>query len=251
MAGHSKWAKVKRIKAVKDPRRSKVFSRISRDITVAAKSGGGDPAMNPRLRTMIMKARDANLPADNIDRAIKKGTGELPGVTFEEITYEGYAPGGVAVIIKVTTDNKNRAAADLRAVFTRFGGNLAGAGAVAFQFLHAGQFLIAKDRTTEDALMEAGLDAGADDIIATDDGFEVRCNVHAFDRLAHALEGKGIKAESAEITYIPTSSVPVTDVSAARTILKLHEALEELDDVQQVVSNEEMDDAVSAAAQAS
>jgi YebC/PmpR family DNA-binding regulatory protein len=251
MAGHSKWAKVKRIKAVKDPRRSKVFSRISRDITVAAKSGGGDPGMNPRLRTMIMKARDANLPADNIERAIKKGTGELPGVVFEEITYEGYAPGGVAVIIKVTTDNKNRAAADVRAVFTRFGGHLAGAGAVAFQFLHAGQFLIARDQTTEEALMEAGLDAGADDIIVTDEGFEVRCNIHAFDKLAHALELKGIKAESAEVTYIPTSTVPVTDVSAARTILKLHEALEELDDVQQVVSNEEMDDAVSAAAQAS
>jgi YebC/PmpR family DNA-binding regulatory protein len=251
MAGHSKWAKVKRIKAVKDPRRSKVFSRISRDITVAAKSGGGDPAMNPRLRTMIMKARDANLPADNIDRAIKKGTGELPGVVFEEITYEGYAPGGVAVVIKVTTDNKNRAAADVRAEFTRFGGHLAGAGAVAFQFLHAGQFLIAKDQTTEEALLEVGLDAGADDVIATDDGFEVRCNVHAFDKLAHALELKGIKTESAEVTYIPTSTVPVTDVAAARTILKLHEALEELDDVQQVVSNEEMDDAVSAAAQAS
>jgi YebC/PmpR family DNA-binding regulatory protein len=251
MAGHSKWAKVKRIKAVKDPRRSKVFSRISRDITVAAKSGGGDPAMNPRLRTMIMKARDANLPADNIDRAIKKGTGELPGVVFEEITYEGYAPGGVAVIVKVTTDNKNRAAADLRSVFTRFGGNLAGAGAVAFQFLHAGQFLVSPEQATEEALMEATLEAGADDIIATDEGFEVRCNVHAFDRLAHALEQKGIRTESAEITYIPTSTVPVTDVAAARAILKLHEALEELDDVQQVVSNEEMDDAVGAAAQAS
>jgi YebC/PmpR family DNA-binding regulatory protein len=251
MAGHSKWAKVKRIKAVKDPRRSKVFSRILRDITVAAKNGGGDPDMNPRLRTMIMKGREANLPADNIDRAIKKGTGELPGVIFEEITYEGYAPGGVAVIVKVTTDNKNRAAADVRAVFTQFGGNLAGAGAVAFQFLHAGQFLIARDQTTEDALIEAALEAGADDIITTDEGFEARCNIHAFDKVAHALELKGIKTESAEITYIPTSTVPVTEVGAARTILKLHEALEELDDVQQVVSNEEMDDAVSAAAQAS
>jgi YebC/PmpR family DNA-binding regulatory protein len=251
MAGHSKWAKVKRIKAVKDPRRSKVFSRISRDITVAAKNGGGDPDMNPRLRTMIMKARDANLPADNIDRAIKKGTGELPGVIFEEITYEGYSPGGVAIIVKVTTDNKNRAAADVRSVFTRFGGNLAGAGAVAFQFLHAGQFLIGKDQTTEDALMEAALEAGADDIITTEDGFEVRCSIHAFDKVAHALEQKGIKTESAEIAYIPNSTIPLTDVATARTLLKLHDALEELDDVQQVFSNEEMDEAVSAAAHAS
>ena len=159
MAGHSKWAKVKRIKAVKDPRRSKVFSRLTRAVTVAAKNGGGDPAMNPRLRTMILKAREANLPADNIERAIKKGTGELPGVVFEEITYEGYAPGGVGVMVKVTTDNKNRAAADVRMVFTKFGGNLAGAGAVAFQFLHAGQFLVARDEATEDALMELALES--------------------------------------------------------------------------------------------
>src|SRR6185312_15837063 len=143
MAGHSKWAKVKRIKAVKDPRRSKVFGRLSRDITIAARAGG-DPGMNPRLRTTLMKAREANIPADNIDRAIKKGTGELPGMVFEEITYEAYGPGGVAMIVKATTDNKRRAAADIRSIFTKCAGNLAGTGAVAFQFLHAGQFLIAK-----------------------------------------------------------------------------------------------------------
>jgi YebC/PmpR family DNA-binding regulatory protein len=240
MAGHSKWAKVKRIKAVKDPRRSKVFGRLSRDITIAAKSGGGDPAMNPRLRTVLLAAREANLPADNIDRAIKKGTGELPGVVFEEITYEGYGPGGVAFIVKVTTDNKNRAASDLRAVFTRFGGHLAGAGAVAFQFLHAGQFLIARDQSTEDALLEIALEAGGDDVITSEDGYELRCNIHAFDRVTHALEQKGIKPESAEIAYIPTSSVPVADAGAAQTLAKLHEALDELDDVQQVFSNEEV-----------
>jgi YebC/PmpR family DNA-binding regulatory protein len=249
MAGHSKWAKVKRIKAVVDVRKGKVFSRLSREITIAAK-GGGDPGMNPRLRTLLLKARDANMPADNVERAIKKGTGELPGVVFEEITYEGYAPGGIAMIVKVTTDNKNRAASEVRSVFTRYGGNLAGAGAVAFQFTHAGQFLIGKEKATEDAVMEAALEAGADDVMTTEEGYEVRCGVHSFDRVAQALEQKGIKPDSAEIAYIPQSTIPVTDVGTARTLMKLHDALEELDDVQQVFSNEEMDEAVTAAAQA-
>jgi YebC/PmpR family DNA-binding regulatory protein len=190
------------------------------------------------------------MPADNLDRAIKKGTGELPGVVFEEITYEGYGPGGVAVIIKVTTDNKNRAASELRAVFTKFGGNLAGAGAVAFQFLHAGQFLIGRDQVGEDALMELALAAGADDVLATEDGFEVRCNVHAFDKVAHALEARGLKPESAEVAYIPLSTVPVSDPLVAQALFKLHDGLDELDDVQQVFSNEEIDEAALAAAQA-
>jgi YebC/PmpR family DNA-binding regulatory protein len=248
MAGHNKWSKVKRLKAVTDSRRSKVFSRLSRDITLAAKTGGGDPEGNARLRTLLLKAREANMPVDNIDRAVKKGTGELPGVIFEEITYEGYGPGGVAFVVKVTTDNKQRAAQDVRAVFNKYGGNLASAGAVAFQFLHAGQFLVAKERTTEDALMEIALEAGADDVIASDDGFEVRCNIHAFDKVAHALEQRGIKPESAEIAYIPTVTVPVSDLNVAKSLAKLHDTLDELDDVQHVFSNEEMDDAVSAAA---
>lgn len=248
MAGHSKWAKVKRAKAVTDSRRGKIFSRFSREITIAAKAGGGDPAMNPRLRTILLKAKEANMPSDNVDRAIKKGTGELPGVSYEDVTYEGYGPGGVAFIIKVTTDNKNRAASELRSVFTKFSGNLAGAGAVAFQFIHAGQFLIAKDKTTEDKLMEAALEAGADDVLTTDDGFEVRCNVHAFDKVAHALEQAGIKADASEIAYIPSTTVPVTDVHTAQTLVKLHDALDELDDVQNVFSNEEMDEATTAAA---
>jgi YebC/PmpR family DNA-binding regulatory protein len=248
MAGHNKWSKVKRMKAVFDGRRSKVFSRLSREITVTAKSGGGDPDGNPRLRTLLLKARDSNMPAENVDRAIKKGTGELPGVVFEEITYEGYGPGGVAFIIQATTDNKNRAASHIRAVFTDFGGHMAGAGSVAFQFKHAGQFLIAREQIAEEALLEAALDAGADDVITTAEGFEVRCNVHAFDRISAALERKGIKPEHAEIAYLPTNSVPVDDVNAAKTLLLLHEALEELDDVQQVFSNEEMAEAVSAAA---
>jgi YebC/PmpR family DNA-binding regulatory protein len=247
MAGHNKWAKVKRAKAVTDLRRGKVFSRLARDVTMAAKAGGGDPAMNARLRTILLTAREANMPTENIDRAIKKGTGELPGVVFEEITYEGYGPGGVAVIVKVTTDNKNRTAPEVRSVFVKHGGNLAGAGAVAFQFLHAGQFLIRKDQSNEDALMEIALDAGADDMLSTSDGFEVRCNVHAFDKVAHALEHKGIKPASAEIAYIPTSTMPVTDAGTARSLIKLQEGLEELEDVQQVFTNEEMSDEVAAA----
>jgi YebC/PmpR family DNA-binding regulatory protein len=250
MAGHNKWSKVKRGKAVTDSRRGKVFSRLSRDITLAAKAGGGDPEGNPRLRTLVLKAREANMPADNVDRAIKKGTGELPGVLYEEVTYEGYGPGGVAFIVKLTTDNKQRAAQIVRSTFAHCGGNLASTGAVAFQFLHAGQFLIAHGKTTEDALMEIALEAGADDVLTSDDGFEVRCNLHAFDKVAHALEGKGIKPDSAEIAYIPVNTVPVTDLTVAKNILKLHDALEEIDDVQEVFSNEEMDDALSDAAQA-
>jgi YebC/PmpR family DNA-binding regulatory protein len=179
---------------------------------------------------------------------VKKGTGELPGVVFEEIAYEGYGPGGVAFIVKVTTDNKQRAAQDVRSVFTRYGGNLASSGAVMFQFLHAGQFLVAKEHTTEDALMEIALDAGADDVLVSDDGFEVRCNIHAFDKVAHALEDKGIKPASAEIAYIPTNTVPVTDINLAKSLVKLHDVLDELDDVHHVFSNEEMDEATSAAA---
>ena len=247
MAGHSKWAKVKRAKAVTDSRRGKVFSRFSREITIAAKAGGGDPGMNPRLRTILMKAKEANMPAENVDRAIKKGTGELPGVSYEDVTYEGYGPGGVGMMVKVTTDNKNRAASELRSVFTKFGGNLAGAGAVAFQFLHAGQFLIAKDKTTEDQLMEVALEAGADDVLSTDEGFEVRCNIHVFDKVAHALEHVGIKPDSSEIAYIPTNTVPVTDSHVAQTLEKLHEALDELDDVQNVFSNEELDASLASA----
>lgn len=248
MAGHNKWSKVKRIKAVTDARKGKVFSRLSRDITLAAKSGGGDPEGNARLRTLLLAARNANMPADNVDRAIKKGTGELPGVVFEEITYEGYGTGGVAFVVKVTTDNKTRAAQDVRSTFNKAGGNLAQSGAVAFQFLHAGQFLIAKDQTNEDRLMEVALEAGADDVITSDDGFEVRCDIHQFDKVSHALENAGIKTESAEISYIPTSTIPVTDVGVAKSVIKLHDALEELDDVQAVFSNEEMDEATSAAA---
>ncbi len=238
MAGHNKWSKVKRLKAVTDSRRGKVFSRLSRDITLAAKAGGGDPGDNARLRTLVLKAREANMPADNVDRAIKKGTGELPGVSYEDITYEAYGPGGVAFIVKVTTDNKQRSSQDLRAVFTRFGGNLAVSGAVAFQFLHAGQFLVAKETTTDEKLMEIALEAGADDVITSDHGYEVRCGLSVFDKVLHALEKAAVKTESAEIAYIPTTTVPV-DAATAATLEKLHDTLDDLDDVQHVFSNEE------------
>jgi YebC/PmpR family DNA-binding regulatory protein len=238
MAGHNKWSKVKRLKAVTDSRKGKVFSRISRDITMAAKGGGGDPAANARLRTLLLKAREANMPAENIDRAIKKGTGELPGVIFEELHYEGYGPGGVAFIVLATTDNKQRTAQIVRSIFANHGGNLAQNGAVAFQFLHAGQFLIPKEQIAEDKLMEIVLANDADDIITTEHGYEVRCDLHLFDKLSHALEDAGLKPESAEISYIPTTTVPITPELAA-TIEKLHDALDLDDDVSVVFSNEE------------
>lgn len=238
MAGHNKWSKVKRQKAVTDSRKGKVFSRLSRDITLAAKAGGGDPEGNARLRTLLLKAREANMPADNVDRAVKKGTGELPGVTYDELTYEGYGPGGVAFVVQVTTDNKNRAASFIRAVFTKHGGNLAGSGAVMFQFTHCGQFLVARDAASEDALMELALEAGAEDVITSDDGYELRCEIAAFDRVSQALETAGIKTESAEIAYVPTTLLPV-DTAVAESNAALHDALDELDDVQHVFSNEQ------------
>ena len=176
------------------------------------------------------------MPAENIDRAIKKGTGELPGIVYEEMTYEGYGPAGVAFVIKVTTDNKTRAAKDVRSVLTRSGGNLASTGSVAFQFLHAGQFLIAREKTTEEALLEIALEAGADDVLASDHGYEVRCHLHAFDKVSHALEQKGLRPDSAEIAYLPTTTVPVTDLNVAKALVKLHEMLDEMDDVQAVPS---------------
>jgi YebC/PmpR family DNA-binding regulatory protein len=240
VAGHNKWSKVKRLKAVTDARKGKVFSRLSREITLAAKTGGGDPEGNARLRTLVLKARDANMPADNVDRAIKKGTGELPGIVFEEITYEGYGPGGVAFIVQATTDNKLRTAKDVRSAFARHGGNLASTGAVSFQFQHAGQFLISRERSTEDALMELALEVGADDVLTSEQGYELRCHAHLFDKVAHALEQRGIKCASSEIAYIPTSSVTVTEPLVAKHLAELQDALEDIDDVQAVFSNEEL-----------
>ena len=200
--------------------------------------------MNPRLRTALLKAKAANMPSDNIDRAIKKGTGELPGVSYEEVVYEGYGPGGVAFIIEATTDNKNRTASEVRSLLSKNGGNLAGTGAVAFQFERVGQFLIAREKTTEEELMEATLEAGAEDIKSESDHFEVLCPVQAFYAVSQALEQKGIEPDSAELAYVPTTTVPVTDPDTARQVLRLAEILEEQDDVNNVHSNFEMEESL-------
>lgn len=247
MSGHSKWATTKRHKAVIDSKRGKIFSSLSKDMTLAAKASGGDPEFNPRLRTLIIKAKAANMPADNIDRAIKKGTGEIPGVIYEENTYEGFAPGGVGVIVEVTTDNKNRTVAEVRSVFTKFGGHLASPGALAFNFKHEGQFLISASKTTEEKLMEVTLDAGADDIKTHGDHFEVLCPIMMYDKVSDALAKAKIEPDESELAWIPANGVPVADAEAARKILKLIESLEELDDVKSVFANCEIDESVAAA----
>lgn len=249
MSGHNKWSKIKHAKAGADAKKGKAFSRISKEITLAARSGGGDANMNPRLRTLLLKAREANMPSDNVDRAVKKGTGELEGQVIEEFTYEGYGPGGIGMIIQITTDNKNRAASDVRSTFTKFGGNLAQSGAVMFQFQHCGQFLVSKESTDEDTLMEIALDAGADDIRVSEEGFEIICPVTSFDRVSAALEERNIKSESSEIAYLPNSMVPVTDPAVAKSFFKLQATLEELDDVQNLFSNEDIPDAIAEEAQ--
>jgi len=244
MSGHSKWSKIKRSKGLLDNKRGKIFAKFSKEIAVACKHGGGDPGFNPRLRTILLKARAANMPADNLDRAIKKGTGELGGITYEELIYEGYAPGGVAVLIELLTDNKNRTAGEIRAIFTKYGGNMAGAGAVKHLFHRQGQFLIAKDQIAEDDLIELALNAGAVDIQTNAENYEVLTEPNQFETVHKALETKGLKPSAAEIAYVPVTSVPVTDEKAARTVLTLIEALEDNDDVQNVYSSDDIPDAI-------
>ncbi len=242
MAGHSKWATTKRHKAAVDAKRGKLFSIISKELTLAARSGGGDANFNPRLRMLLLKARQANMPADNIDRAIKKGTGELAGETIEELTYEGYGPAGVGIIVEATTDNKNRSASEIRSSFTKAGGNLAGAGALAFNFQRKGQFLVDKDKVTEERLMEVALEAGAEDIATEEEGFEVLTSVADFDRVAQALNEANIETDSAEIAYLPNTTLKVEDIDTAKKVLKLIETLEDLEDVKSVWSNLELPD---------
>lgn len=241
MSGHSKWHTTKRHKAVIDAKRGKIFSVLAKEITLAARSGGGNPETNARLRTLMDKARAANMPTDNIKRAIQKGTGEIPGVVYDEITYEGYAPGGVGLIVEVTTDNKNRAAAEVRQAFNDNNGNMAQTGAVSHSFQRKGQFLIGANQTTEDKLMEIALEAGADDIVNHGDHFEVLCPISSYDSVAKTLQEKALKPESSEIAYITNIPVPVSDAETAKKVLELIEALEALDDVKAVHGNHEID----------
>lgn len=244
MSGHSKWATIKRAKGAADAKRGKLFSVLSKDITLAARSGGGDPGFNPRLRTCIAKAKAANMPADNVERAIKKGTGELPGVVYEENLYEGYGAAGVGIIVEVTTDNKNRSASEVRSTMGKNGGNLAGVGAVAFQFDRKGQFIIEANVTDEDSLMEITLEAGAEDIKNEGDHFEVICALADYDAVSQALEEQKIETVSSELAYLPNVMVPVADKDTARKVLHLVEKLDELEDVKAVHHNMELEDSV-------
>ena len=244
MSGHSKWATTKRHKAAVDAKRGKIFSVISKELMLTARDGGGDAEFNPRLRTLILKAKQANMPAENVERAIKKGTGELEGTIIEELLYEGYAPGGVGLIIEVTTDNKNRSASEVRSTLGKGGGNLAGAGALSYNFKRKGQFLIAKDKVDEDTLTELALENDADDIVAEEEHFEVLSEVSEFDKLTQALNAAEIEADSAELVYLPENLVAVSDENIARQVLRLIDNLDDLEDVKAVHSNYDIDEAL-------
>tara|TARA_B100000900_G_scaffold257570_1_gene219511 strand:+ start:2140 stop:2889 length:750 start_codon:yes stop_codon:yes gene_type:complete len=243
MSGHSKWSTIKRKKGAADAKRGQIFSRLSKEITLAAKNGGGDPDMNPKLRTVLLKARAENMPVENTDRAIKKGTGELPGVVYEEFVYEGYAPHGVAVIIEVTTDNKNRAASDVRSTFSKNGGNLAGTGAVAFMFQRTGQFIISKDKADEETLMDIVLEAGAEDLKVEEEYFEVLAPLTEFDNVSQALSQAGIEPDNAELAYLPENLTPISGAEDAKQVLRIIDALDDLDDVQNVFHNADIPEA--------
>ncbi|MDP2827806.1 MAG: YebC/PmpR family DNA-binding transcriptional regulator [Sulfuricellaceae bacterium] len=236
MAGHSKWANIQHRKGRQDDKRGKVFSRLSKEITVAAKLGGGDVGFNPRLRVAVDKAKEVNMPADNIDRAIKKGTGELEGVDYVELRYEGYGINGAAIIVDCLTDNKTRTVADVRHAFTKHGGNLGTDGSVAFMFKHCGQIIFAPG-ASEDQVMEAALDAGAEDVLSNDDGsMEVITSPGGFLAVKDALEKAGLKSEMAEVMMKPDAEVIFTGDDAIK-MQKLLDALESLDDVQDVYTS--------------
>ena len=244
MSGHSKWATTKRHKAAVDAKRGKIFSVISKELMLTARDGGGDAEFNPRLRTLILKAKQANMPAENVERAIKKGTGELEGTIIEELLYEGYAPGGVGLIIEVTTDNKNRSASEVRSTLGKGGGNLAGTGALSYNFKRKGQFLIAKDKVDEDTLTELALENDANDVVAEEEHFEVLSEVRAFDKLTQALNAAQIETDSAELVYLPENLIAVSDENVARQVLRLIDNLDELEDVKAIHSNYDIDEAL-------
>ena len=242
MSGHSKWSTIKRKKGAADAKRGRIFTRLIKEITVAARMGGGDPEGNPRLRSAIATAKSENMPKDNIERAIKKGTGELEGAVYEEISYEGYGPGGVAVLVDCMTDNKNRTVADIRHAFSKSGGNLGETGCVSWMFDKKGSIMVEKDNIDEEELMDKALEAGAEDVIEEDNVYQVITAPEDFETVREALEADGIKFVEAAVTMIPQNVVEITDEKPARQILKLLESLEDHDDVQSVSSNFDISD---------
>jgi len=242
MSGHSKWSQIKRKKAKTDQARGKVFSKLVREITTAARTGG-DPKMNMRLKTAIEEAKAVNMPADTLKRAIQKGTGELPGETYEEITYEGYGPGGVAVMVKVLTDNKNRTAPEIRHTFAKFSGNLGEVGSVGWMFDRKGIIQVEAARVDEDELLGVALDSGAADMRRADAVFEITATPHDLEEVRRSLEGRGVPIQSAEVTYVPQSTIRL-EGKDAQQVLRLVEGLEELDDVQHVYANFDIPDEV-------
>ena len=244
MSGHSKWKTIQHKKGAADARRGKVFSKLSKELMVVARQGGSDPGTNPTLRTLIQKAKSSNMPGDNIDRAIKKGAGELEGVVFEEILYEGYASGGVALVVMVLTDNRNRAAAEIRHIFTKHGSSFATQGSVMRGFERKGQILLDGGAVDEEQLMEVVLDAGADDMRKDGDQFEVLTDPTGFVDVMEALEKAGIPTLSGEVSLVPTTVVPVSDQRTASSVLRFMDELEDNDDVQNVYSNMDVDDAI-------
>jgi YebC/PmpR family DNA-binding regulatory protein len=243
MSGHSRWSQIKRKKGKADVQRGKLFSKILREITVAARHGGGDPKANMRLKAAIESAKEANMPQDNIKRAIQKGTGELPGESYEEVTYEGYAPGGVAVMVSVLTDNRNRTAPEIRRVFEKHGGNMGSSGAVAWMFERKGLILVDAEKIGEDDLLGKALDAGATDMRRAEKAFEITTAPAEMDPVRDALQMGGVPVLEAQVTYVPQSTVRVEGKDAA-SVVRLIDALEELDDVQSVYANYDIPDEV-------
>jgi YebC/PmpR family DNA-binding regulatory protein len=241
MSGHSKWSTIKRKKGAADAKRGKMFTKLIKEITIAAREGGGDPGANPRLRLAVDNAKAANMPADNIERAIKKATGELEGVIFHELTYEGYGPSGVAVIVEVATDNKNRTVADVRHLFSKYNGSLAENGSVAWMFDRKGVITLPTQDKTEDDIMDIVLEAGADDLQTEEDFFEVQTNLESFDSVRKALLAKELQVENASLQWIAKNFVKVNGEDAEK-VIKLIDALEESDDVQNVFSNADFDE---------